>query len=178
MKYARLVGGVAAVAGWLGVSAGGALVGEMLSNIYLAAGAAGAAERGRGGAPPHGRARALHHFHMIDFFAKAHGHAVLLGDIGEGGGDFVIKEWQQGRAFIHDGDAHPKGREHGGVFHADDARANHDEGARDVPQLQNIVADQDALACTVQRSMRSRPGLDDSRAIQAIRWCVLRAAFH
>ena len=38
--------------------------------------------------------------------------------------------------------------------------------------------DQAALACRVQRSMRSRPGLEDSRASQATRWCVLRAAFH
>src|SRR3989344_4716073 len=39
-------------------------------------------------------------------------------------------------------------------------------------------ADQAGLACTVQRSTTLRPGLDDSRASQAMRWCVLRAAFH
>ena len=39
-------------------------------------------------------------------------------------------------------------------------------------------SDQAALACTVQRSMPPRPGLDDSRASQAMRWWVLRAAFH
>jgi hypothetical protein len=38
--------------------------------------------------------------------------------------------------------------------------------------------DQAGLACTVQRSTVSRPGLDDSRASQAMRWWVLRAAFH
>jgi hypothetical protein len=38
--------------------------------------------------------------------------------------------------------------------------------------------DQAALAWTVQRSIGSRPGLDDSRASQAMRWWVLRAAFH
>lgn len=38
--------------------------------------------------------------------------------------------------------------------------------------------DQAALACSVQRSICSRPGLDDSRASQATRWCVLRAALH
>jgi hypothetical protein len=39
-------------------------------------------------------------------------------------------------------------------------------------------ADQAGLACTVQRSTVPRPGLDDSRASQAMRWWVLRAAFH
>ena len=38
--------------------------------------------------------------------------------------------------------------------------------------------DHSGLACTVQRSTGPRPGLDDSRASQAMRWCVLRAAFH
>ena len=39
-------------------------------------------------------------------------------------------------------------------------------------------SDHSGLACTVQRSTLLRCGLDDSRASQAMRWCVLRAAFH
>ena len=38
--------------------------------------------------------------------------------------------------------------------------------------------DHAALACTVQRSILPRLGLEDSRVNHATRWCVLRAAFH
>ena len=64
-------------------------------------------------------------FHAIHFFVEAHGDAVIAQMVGKRLDDFGVGELQQARPFFHQDDAHSKGGEHAGVFHADHAAAHH-----------------------------------------------------
>ena len=72
-------------------------------------------------------ARAFHHFDMRHFFIEAHGDTVLLRDIGQRGGHFMVKERQQDRALVDNGHPNTKCCKHCGIFHTDHAGADYNQ---------------------------------------------------
>ena len=77
--------------------------------------------------------------------AQSHRHPILLRDVGQCRRDFVIEKWQQGLALVDDRYPNAKRCEHRCIFHTNDASANNDHGARNLSQLQKVVADQNSL---------------------------------
>ena len=84
--------------------------------------------------------------HGFDGLAQPQGHAVLPELVGQHVGDLVIDEFEEAGPLVNEGHAHAQRSEHAGVLAADDAAADDGDRARQVTQVQNIVADDDALA--------------------------------
>ena len=68
-------------------------------------------------------------FDALDLFAEAQGDAGVAQVVAEGLDDFAVGELEQAVALFNERDAHAEDGEHAGVFDADDAAADHDEGA-------------------------------------------------
>ena len=89
-------------------------------------------------------------------FAEAERHAVFAKVVAEGLDDFAVDERQQAIALVDQRDAHAQRRKDAGILNADHARAHHRQGARELLEPHDIVADEDALP--VKRDARIAAG--------------------
>src|SRR5687768_5631142 len=85
-------------------------------------------------------------FDHIHLFTKSHNGTLLIKMVGERVDDFRVHEWEQAAAFINNCHAHAKRGKDAGVFKTDNARAHYCQRARQVIELEQIVADEDALS--------------------------------
>ena len=85
-------------------------------------------------------------FDHIHLFAEAHNGALLVEMIGERVDDFRVHEWEQAAALVNDRDTHAEGSKDAGIFKTDHARAHHRQRARQMIELEQIVADEDPLS--------------------------------
>src|SRR5688572_18196691 len=88
-------------------------------------------------------------FDHIHFFTEAHDGALLVEMVGQRVDDFRVHKWEQAAALVNDRHAHAEGGKDAGVFKADNTRTHNGKSARQVIELKQIVADENAL--TVKR---------------------------
>src|SRR5579859_2527756 len=84
--------------------------------------------------------------HRFQLFAQAHGYAAVAQVIAEGFDNLLVGELKQPVAFFDQRDADAEDGEHAGVFDADDAAADYDQGARQLGQVHDLVAVDDGAA--------------------------------
>src|SRR5688572_29890697 len=82
-------------------------------------------------------------FDTVHLFSEAQDGALLVKVVGERVDDFRVDEGEQAAALVDDGHAHPKGGKDAGIFQTDHARAYNRQRARQVVELEQIVADKD-----------------------------------
>ena len=85
-------------------------------------------------------------FNAVHLFAEAQNGALLVEMVGERVDDFRVDEGQQAAALVDDGDTHAEGGKDAGIFQSDHARAHHRQRARQMIELEQVVADKDAFA--------------------------------
>lgn len=94
----------------------------------------------------HRAATVLFDVHGLDGFAEPEQDAAVAHLMDQLVDDLSIQEFQRAFAPIDDGDVHAKCGEHGCIFNADYAAADHDHAAWDFLNLEDIVAVDDELA--------------------------------
>ncbi len=103
-------------------------------------------------------------FDCIHFFTKPHDGTLLIQMVSEGVDDFRIHEWEQATAFVNDRHAHAERGKDAGVFETNDACAHNCQCTWKMIELEQIVADEDALS--VERDAvvfrGGRPSSDDN----------------
>ena len=88
----------------------------------------------------------------FDLFAEAHRRAAVAHVVAERFDHLGVGKFEQARALFDDDDAHAERGEHAGVLDADDAAADHDQGARHLRHRQNLIAINNVAA--VDRHLR------------------------
>ncbi len=85
-------------------------------------------------------------FDALDFFAEAQGDAGVAQMVAEGLDDLAVSELEQAVALFNERNAHAEDGEHAGVFDADHAASDDDEGAGQLRDVKNLVAVDDGAA--------------------------------
>ena len=116
-------------------------------------------------------------FHALHFFAEAHGHAAVAQVIAERFDDLLIGEFEQLVALFNERDANAEHGEHAGVFDADDAAADHDEGFGKGGQVEHLVAVDDGAAVDGHLGRGGGLGADGDDDAVAFQRGVAREAF-
>jgi hypothetical protein len=98
--------------------------------------------------------------HVADRLAQPQRNPALAQVIRKRVHDFRVDERQQARALVDERDAHPQRGKDAGIFAADDAGADDGEGARQLIEAQDVVADEDALAIKGDMGILGGSGAD------------------
>jgi hypothetical protein len=95
--------------------------------------------------------------HAFNFFIEAKSDAAIAEVIAQGFHHFRVGEFEEARALFDESDADTEGREHAGVFDADDPTTDHDHGFGNLRDAEDLVAVDDSAA--VERDERRLGGL-------------------